>query len=652
MSQADGEAEDPTKLLYEIERPSDLRKLPRESVEQVADEIREEILTRVSRTGGHLASSLGAVELITAIHYVFDTPTDRLVLDVGHQGYPHKMLTGRREDFDTIGQKGGMSKFLRRAESEFDHFGAGHAGTSISAALGMARAKLHLGEDGIVIALIGDGAMTAGMAFEALNHAGHLEEKKLIVILNDNEMSIDPNVGALSSYLSRKFSAPMARRVKGWAKEFLSGMPGDMLHWARKAEESVKVFFSPGLLFEALGFRYVGPIQGHRMDVVLETLENVKGMIESGSGPVLIHVLTEKGHGYAPAEADPLKYHGVGQFDVPSGEFAPKKKAPASYTNVFADTLIRLAGEDDRIVAITAAMASGTGLDRFQEAFPDRFYDVGIAEQHAVTFAAGLATEGMKPVAAIYSTFLQRAFDQVVHDVCLQNLDVTFALDRAGLVGADGATHQGLFDFAYFRSLPNAIVMAPKDENELQHLLATAIEYPGPAAIRFPRGAGLGIALDPEIKPIPVGEAELLRDGEDAAILSVGSTTHPAMEAASELAADGIACAVLNARFVKPLDRERILALARRCRVLVTVEEHSVIGGFGSAVLELLAEAGVLTPVRNLGVPDVLIEHGESVASVGLAPSDIRNAVTTLLGSVGHMDSSEEDVEGEDGHSA
>lgn len=652
MSQADGEAEDPTKLLYEIERPSDLRKLPRESVEQVADEIREEILTRVSRTGGHLASSLGAVELITAIHYVFDTPTDRLVLDVGHQGYPHKMLTGRREDFDTIGQKGGMSKFLRRAESEFDHFGAGHAGTSISAALGMARAKLHLGEDGIVIALIGDGAMTAGMAFEALNHAGHLEEKKLIVILNDNEMSIDPNVGALSSYLSRKFSAPMARRVKGWAKEFLSGMPGDMLHWARKAEESVKVFFSPGLLFEALGFRYVGPIQGHRMDVVLETLENVKGMIESGSGPVLIHVLTEKGHGYAPAEADPLKYHGVGQFDVPSGEFAPKKKAPASYTNVFADTLIRLAGEDDRIVAITAAMASGTGLDRFQEAFPDRFYDVGIAEQHAVTFAAGLATEGMKPVAAIYSTFLQRAFDQVVHDVCLQNLDVTFALDRAGLVGADGATHQGLFDFAYFRSLPNAIVMAPKDENELQHLLATAIEYPGPAAIRFPRGAGLGIALDPEIKPIPVGEAELLRDGEDAAILSVGSTTHPAMEAASELAADGIACAVLNARFVKPLDRERILALARRCRVLVTVEEHSVIGGFGSAVLELLAEAGVLTPVRNLGVPDVLIEHGESVASVGLAPSDIRNAVTTLLGSVGHMDSCEEDVEGEDGHSA
>jgi 1-deoxy-D-xylulose-5-phosphate synthase len=422
--------------------------------------------------------------------------------------------------------------------------------------------------------------------------------------------------------------------MKGWAREFLSGMPGDMLHWARKAEESVKVFFSPGLLFEALGFRYVGPIQGHRMDVVLETLDNVKEMVAAGSGPVLVHVMTEKGHGYAPAEADPLKYHGVGQFDVPSGRFAPKKKAPPTYTNVFADTLIRLAREDERIVAITAAMASGTGLDRFQRAFPDRFYDVGIAEQHAVTFAAGLAAEGMKPVAAIYSTFLQRAYDQVLHDVCLQNLDVTFALDRAGLVGADGATHQGLFDFAYFRNLPNAIVMAPKDENELQHLLATAIEYPGPAAIRFPRGSGLGIALDPDVKKLPVGEAELLRDGDDAAILAIGSMTHPAMEAAGELAADGVACAVLNARFVKPLDRDRVLALARRCRVLVTVEEHSAMGGFGGAILELLAENDVRVPVRTLGVPDRLVEHGESPASLGLAPSDIRDAVKALLGSV------------------
>ncbi|MFK7898371.1 MAG: 1-deoxy-D-xylulose-5-phosphate synthase [Myxococcota bacterium] len=619
-------------LLHGIESPADLRKLAPEQVEQVAGEIREEILNRVSQTGGHLASSLGAVELITALHYTFNTPTDRFVLDVGHQGYPHKMLTGRREDFETIGKRGGMSKFLRRSESDYDHFGAGHAGTSISAALGMARAKRHKGDDGVVIAMIGDGSMTAGMAFEALNHAGELGEERLIVILIDNEMSIDPNVGALSSFLSRKLSAPMVRRMKGWAREFLTGMPGDMLHWARKAEESLKVFFSPGLLFEALGFRYVGPIQGHRMDVVLETFENVKKMVAEGSGPVLIHAMTEKGHGYGPAEADPLKYHGVGQFDVASGEFAPKQKAPPTYTNVFSDTLIRLAKEDERIVAITAAMASGTGLDRFQRAFPKRCYDVGIAEQHAVTFAAGLAAEGMKPVAAIYSTFLQRAYDQVVHDVCLQNLDVTFALDRAGLVGADGATHQGLFDFAYMRSLPNAVVMAPKDENELQHLLATAIEYPGPAAIRFPRGAGLGISLDPDVKPIPMGEAELLRDGSDAAILSVGATTHPSLEAAAELASDdGVSCAVLNARFVKPLDRERILDLARRCDVLVTVEEHSVAGGFGSAVLELLAEEGIRMPIRTLGIPDDLIEHGESPDSVGIGLADIRGAVKTLV---------------------
>jgi len=617
-------------LLHAIERPSDLRKLPRERVEQVADEIRHEILSRVSQTGGHLASSLGAVELITAIHYVFDTPSDRLVLDVGHQGYPHKMLTGRREDFDTIGQQGGMSKFLRRTESEYDHFGAGHAGTSFSAALGMARAKFHQGEDGVVIAMIGDGSMTAGMAFEALNHAGDIGEQNLIVVLNDNEMSIDPNVGALSSYLSRKLSAPMVRRMKGWAREFLTGMPGDMLHWARKAEESVKVFFTPGMLFEALGFRYVGPIQGHRMDALLETLDNVKELVVNGGGPVLIHVMTEKGHGYAPAEADPLKYHGVGQFDVESGKFAPKKAAPPTYTNVFSDTLIRLAREDERIVAITAAMASGTGLDKFQRKLPKRFYDVGIAEQHAVTFAAGLAAEGMKPVAAIYSTFLQRAFDQVVHDVCLQNLDVTFALDRGGLVGADGATHQGLFDYAYLRTLPNAVVMAPKDENELQHLLATAVKYPGPAAIRFPRGAGIGANLDPDVKEILLGEAELLRDGDDVALLAVGNTVHPAVEAAAELANDGLSCAVLNARFVKPLDRERIIDLATRCRAIVTIEEHSAMGGFGGAVLELLSEEGMSTPVRTLGVPDRLIEHGESAATLGLAAPDIAAAARSL----------------------
>jgi len=413
------------RLLQGIACPADLRRVPRDQVEQVADEIRQEILERVSQTGGHLASSLGAVELITAIHYVFDTPVDRLVLDVGHQGYPHKMLTGRREGFDRIGMKGGISKFPQRSESLYDPFGAGHAGVSISAALGMARGKLHRGEPGLVISLIGDGSMTAGMAFEALNHAGHLQERNLIVILNDNEMSISPNVGALSSFLSRKMSAPMVRTLKGWAKEFLSSLPGDMIHWARKAEESLKVFFSPGLLFEALNFRYVGPIQGHRIDVLLETFENVKEMVARGDGPILIHVITEKGHGYEPAERDPLKYHGVTRFDVASGELAPRESDYPSYTRVFSDALIRLAREDERIVGITAAMAPGTGLDRFQREFPDRFYDVGIAEQHAVTFAAGLASEGMKPVVAIYSSFLQRAYDQVVHDVCLQNLTRT-----------------------------------------------------------------------------------------------------------------------------------------------------------------------------------------------------------------------------------
>ncbi len=623
------------RILHSIDSPADLRALPREAVEQVADEIRSEILERVSQTGGHLASSLGAVELITAVHYVFDTPQDRLILDVGHQGYPHKMLTGRRLDFDRIGQLGGMSKFLRRSESEYDHFGAGHAGTSISAALGMARGKLHRGEDGLVIALIGDGAMTAGMAFEALNHAGHLQERNLIVILNDNEMSISPNVGAMSSYLSRKMSAPMVRRMKHWAKEFLGSMPGDMIHWARKAEESLKVFFSPGLLFEALNFRYVGPIQGHRMEILLETFENAKEMVANGSGPVLIHALTEKGHGYAPAEANPLKYHGVTRFDVDSGEFAPAKSAPPSYTRIFSDTLVRLAREDERIVAITAAMAPGTGLDQFQRNFPERFYDVGIAEQHAVTFAAGLAAEGMKPVAAIYSTFLQRGYDQLVHDVCLQNLDVTFALDRAGLVGADGATHQGLLDIAYFRNLPNTLVMAPKDENELQHMLATAIRYPGPAAVRFPRGSGFGVPLDPDIKSIPVGESELLRDGEDLLILAIGTLAHTALEAAQELAGHGISAAVVNARFVRPLDEARLLPLVERCGSLLTVEEHCGAGGFGSAMLELLAAKSMLVPSRCLAVDDASVENGENLASQGLEAEDMVAAALELLGKQG-----------------
>jgi len=621
-------------LLHGIGSPADLRALPRDSLEQVAAELRREIIERVSRTGGHLASSLGAVELITAIHYVFETPRDRLVLDVGHQGYSHKMLTGRREDFDRIGKQDGIAKFLRRSESSYDHFGAGHAGTSVSAALGMARAMEHAGRDGCAIALIGDGGMTAGMAFEALNHAGHLGQSNLVVVLNDNEMSISPNVGALSSFLSRKMSNPLVRRMKGWAKELLGTLPGDVPHWAHKAEESLKVFFSPGLLFEALNFRYVGPILGHDVLGLVETFENVKKMLERGEGPVLVHALTDKGHGYEPAQQDPFKYHGVGSFDVASGAFPPSKPGPPKYQDVFADTLIRLAREDQRIVAITAAMTDGTGLDRFERVFPERFYDVGIAEQHAVTFAAGLAAEGMKPVPAIYSTFLQRAFDQVVHDVCLQNLDVTLALDRAGLVGADGATHQGFYDLAYLRALPNIVVMAPKDENELQHMLRTAVEHPGPAALRFPRGAGLGVPLDPEIKTIPLGEAELMRDGEDAVVVALGNTVHPAYEAACELASDGLSVAVLNARFVKPLDTQRIGQLARRCGVVVTVEEHAGSGGFGAAVLEALAALGLSPAARCLAVPDTVIEHGDPAAiraRLGLDAEGIARSVRSLI---------------------
>ncbi|MBW2290004.1 MAG: 1-deoxy-D-xylulose-5-phosphate synthase [Deltaproteobacteria bacterium] len=623
-----------TPLLDRIDSPEDLRKLAPDQIEQVTSELRDAIVGTVSRTGGHLASSLGAIELLTAIHYTFDTPRDRLILDVGHQGYPHKMLTGRRTAFDRIGQVDGIAKFLRRSESECDAFGAGHAGTSISAALGMARAIEHQGRDQCAIAFIGDGGMTAGMAFEALNHAGHLKQKNLIVVLNDNEMSISPNVGALSSYLSRKLSRPMVRRMKGWAKEFLGSMPGDMGYWAHKAEESIKVFFSPGLLFEALNFKYVGPIQGHRVDVLLETFANVKKMVANGEGPILVHAITAKGYGYEPAQQDPFKYHGVGSFDVASGAFPPSKAGPPKYQDVFADTLIRLAREDERIIGITAAMADGTGLDRFKEVFPDRFYDVGIAEQHAVTFAAGLAAEGLKPVPAIYSTFLQRAYDQIVHDVCLQNLDVTFALDRAGIVGADGATHQGFFDIAYLRALPNVIVMAPKDENELQHMLKTAVEYPGPAAVRFPRGGGFGVPLDPDLKAVPVGESELLCDGDDAVVIAIGTMAHEALEAASELGAQGVRVAVLNARFVKPLDIDRIVALAKRCRVLVTVEEAAGPGGFGAAVLEALAAADVQLPSRCIAIPDRVVEHGDSAAIrayLGLDAAGIARAVSALL---------------------
>jgi 1-deoxy-D-xylulose-5-phosphate synthase len=626
-----------TNLLDSIHTPADLRGLPASALTEVTTALREEIVTLVARSGGHLASSLGAVELLVALHYVFDTPRDRLVLDVGHQGYAHKLLTGRREQFASIGKEGGPAKFLRRSESPFDTFGAGHAGTSISAALGMARGLQAAGEDACAVALIGDGALTAGMAMEALNHAGHINQSNLLVVLNDNEMSIEPNVGAIGALLSRTLSAPSARRLRRLAKDMLAPLPRPLQQLARRAEQSAKALLTPATLFEAFGFRYIGPVSGHDLPALLRTLGNARSMLRTGEGPVLVHAITRKGAGYAPAEQDPLKYHGVTPFDAATGQM-PKPAAPApSYTAVFADTLLELAQADERIVAITAAMAGGTGLSRFAEALPQRFFDVGIAEQHAVTFAAGLATTGRKPVAAIYSTFLQRGFDQVVHDVCLQNLDVTLALDRAGLVGADGATHQGLYDIAYLRCLPNMLLMAPKDENELRHMLRTAIEHPGPAALRYPRGNGLGVPLEADIRLLEIGRGELLREGGDLAIVALGTRVAPALAAAERLAAQGIEAAVFNARFVKPLDLPAIAALARGCGALLTVEEHALAGGFGSAVLEALAGEGISVPARLLAVPDRLVEHGDPAAQLaefGLDAAGIAAAGRALVSSL------------------
>jgi 1-deoxy-D-xylulose-5-phosphate synthase len=623
-------------ILDSISSPADLRALPEARLPEVCTALRGAIIDTISKTGGHLAAGLGAVELAVALHYVFDTPRDRLIWDVGHQGYPHKMLTGRRDWFATIGRKGGMGKFLRRQESEYDVFGAGHAGTSISAATGIAEAIRRRGGMDRTIAVIGDGALTAGMAYEGLNNAGYLRLSRLVVVLNDNGMSISRNVGALTSFLARRWSAPQTRRLKHGVRAFLESLPvgGDqMVELARRAEQAFKTFISPAMLFEGLGFNYIGPIDGHNVAQLVETLRNARD-IEGNENPVLIHCLTHKGYGYEPSQADPVKYHGVSKFEVSSGTMEASKGGPPSWTGAFAEALIELARTDPRIVGITAAMAGGTGLDQFQRVFPDRFYDVGIAEQHAVTFAGGLAIEGLKPVCAIYSTFLQRAFDQIVHDICIQNLDVTFALDRAGIVGADGATHQGFYDLAYLRALPNMVIMAPKDENELRQMLKTAIEHPGPAALRFPRGDALGVPLDVDIKALPIGEAELLRDGSDVALVALGHSVEAAREAAERLAAEGISAAVLNARFAKPLDRRWLSELARRCRAMVVVEEHSAEGGFGSAVAAALAEAGLQLPLRLLGIPDRVIEHGGSgewQAELGLDPAGIERAARELL---------------------
>ena len=595
-------------LLEGIKSPHDLRRLDSEKLPQLAAELRETIIDTVSRTGGHLAPCLGVVELTLALHYVFNTPQDKIIWDVGHQCYAHKLLTGRQKSFPTLRRFGGLSGFPKREESEYDVFDTGHSSTSISAALGIATGAELKGEANKTIAVIGDGSMTGGLAFEGLNQAGHLG-KDLIVVLNDNEMSISPNVGALSSFLSRKLTGRTMVRIKKEMEHLLKNfqMGENVLHLLKRSEESLKGFFTPGMLFEALKFEYIGPIPGHNLTALLETFRNAR---EYGKGPVLIHVITTKGKGYPPAEEHPGDFHGVGPFEKSSGKIKAAVGSP-TYTKVFGDTLVELARKDPRLCAITAAMPAGTGLNRFASEFPERFYDVGIAEQHAVTFAAGLACEGLRPVVAVYSTFLQRAFDQVIHDVSLPQLPVIFAIDRGGVVGDDGPTHHGVFDLSFLRIIPNLVLMAPKDENELRHLLFTALTCPGPAAIRYPRGAGLDLSLDAEPKKIPFGRGELLREGSDLLLLPVGNRVYPAMEAAEGLAKMGISAAVINPRFIKPLDGELICKWAGKTGKVITVEDNVRAGGFGSAVLELLQRHGLPEiRVKILGLPDRFMEHG------------------------------------------
>ena len=596
------------RLLDGIDYPRDMRKLALDQLPQLAQEIREEVISVVSEVGGHFASTLGAVELTLALHYVFDTPEDRIVWDTGHQTYAHKLICGRRGRLGTIRQLGGLSGFLSREESEYDTFGAGHAGTSISAALGMVEANALSGGKRKVVAVISDGGLSAGLTYEGLNSAGHLD-RDLIVILNDNEHFIDPRVGAVSSFLSRQFTTDLGVRMQKNLSTLLKSLPSGehIKQVARKIRDSFLSLVTPGFLFESLGFQYVGPIDGHDIGAMVATLENVKKV----EGPTLVHVLTKKGKGFALAEKDPIKFHGVTPFHVLTGK-AKKDKSPVpSFTEVFGQALVRLAKDNPKIVGITAAMGSGTGIDKLQLELPERTYDVGIAEQHAVTFAAGMATEGYVPVVAIYSTFLQRGYDEILHDVCLQNLHVVMALDRGGLVGADGPTHHGVFDFAYMRSIPNMVIMAPKDENELQHMLKTAVDHPGPISLRYPRGEGWNVTLDDEFRSLEIGKAELLRDGTDLVIAAIGHTVIPALRAAQDLAPLGISAAVINARFVKPLDENLFRDLLTRVPRLITVEDHVISGGFGSALVEFLADDGLTgVDVKRLGVPDRFIPHG------------------------------------------
>jgi len=591
-------------LLEKINSPADLKSLSLKELYQLAQEIRQTIIETVSKRGGHLAPSLGVVELTLALHYVFDTPRDKIIWDVGHQAYAHKLITGRRELFHTLRQYGGLSGFPRREESPYDTFGTGHAATSISAALGMAIARDLKGEKNKVIAVIGDGAMTGGLAFEALNHAGELD-KDLIVVLNDNKMSISPNVGALSRFLSRKLTSRTFRRFKKEVERFLSSLPGgeNFIQLAKRSEDSLMTLFTPGMLFLSLRFDYIGPVDGHNLQRLIDTFEHVKEL----DVPVLVHVLTVKGKGYRPAEEDPTSFHGIGKLKAEDETSQPK---PPTYTEIFANTLVELAAKDKSIVGITAAMPEGTGLALMRERFPERFFDVGIAEEHAVTLAAGMAAEGLRPVVAIYSTFLQRAYDQIIHDVCLQKLPVVFALDRAGIVGEDGPTHHGAFDLSYLRIIPNMVVMAPKDENELRHMLKTALEYEGPIALRYPRGRAMGVPLDPELKTLPIGEAEILMEGEDILVLAIGYMVQPAIEAAKRLQEEGFYPILVNARFVKPLDQALLEKLAPKVKAIITVEENVIAGGFGSAIMERLQSLGINTPVISIGLPDQFLPHG------------------------------------------
>ncbi len=624
-----------TPLLDQVNVPADLRRLPEVDLKQLADELRAELIDAVSITGGHFGAGLGVVELTVAIHYVFNTPDDRLIWDVGHQAYPHKILTGRRDRIRTIRQGGGLSGFTKRSESEYDPFGAAHSSTSISAGLGMAVARDFKGEKRDVIAVIGDGAMSAGMAYEAMNNAGSMDSR-LIVILNDNDMSIAPPVGAMSAYLSRLLSSKSFRSLRHLAGEVARHLPKRLEHAARRAEELARSFVTGGTLFEEMGFYYIGPIDGHNLDHLLPVLKNIRDSDELG--PVLVHVVTEKGHGYLSAEQADDKWHSVAKFDVVTGAQAKSTSKAPSYTTVFAKSLIKEAEKDDRIVAITAAMPSGTGLNLFGDRFPKRTFDVGIAEQHAVTFAAGLASEGMKPFATIYSTFLQRAYDQVVHDVAIQKLPVRFAIDRAGLVGSDGQTHSGSFDIGYLGSLPGFIIMAAGDEAELVNMVATCVAIDdGPSAVRFPRGDGVGVVM-PEIGvPLEIGRGRIVREGTTIALLNLGGRLAECLKAAQELGAYGLSTTVADARFAKPLDTDLVTRLAREHEVVITIEEGAI-GGFGSFVLHHLSATGQLDhglKIRTMMLPDVFLEHDSPAAQYDTAGLNARHIVATALAALG-----------------